>query len=208
MIVSGIYSIVNKVNGKKYIGSSININNRYKQHIAMLKRGRHHSIALQRAWDKYGKDQFELVIICMAPEEYLLKLEQKFLNSLFGDNLYNISKDAVAWMKGRKHSPETLAKMHTDRLGNKSRTGYPGHWKGQKLSQEHIANMKKSRQFVSQETREKMSLSKKGKSPPNKGKFSTHCKKGHELNENNLISGRRCKKCRNLREQKYRNKGK
>ena len=29
----GIYSITNKINGKRYIGQSININNRWKEHI-------------------------------------------------------------------------------------------------------------------------------------------------------------------------------
>lgn len=53
-----IYSITNKVNGKKYIGKTNNIVKREFDHFNDLKKHQHHSTKLQRAYDKYGKDNF------------------------------------------------------------------------------------------------------------------------------------------------------
>ena len=67
MKISGIYKIINKINGKYYVGSSVNIkdypNNRWSRHIADLNANRHHNDYLQRAWNKYGQDAFEFIII-------------------------------------------------------------------------------------------------------------------------------------------------
>ena len=52
----GIYSITNKLNNKRYIGQSIA---RIKRHFRELRRGVHHCHHLQRAFDKYGEDNFE-----------------------------------------------------------------------------------------------------------------------------------------------------
>ncbi len=62
--ISGIYAIVNKINKKMYIGSSKSVYNRWKQnHLPQLTSGNHYNQHLQNAWNKYGKDNFELKII-------------------------------------------------------------------------------------------------------------------------------------------------
>ena len=58
-----IYQIKNKVNNKIYIGSTINLERRWENHIYQLKNNIHHSIKLQKAWNKYGEDNFEFSII-------------------------------------------------------------------------------------------------------------------------------------------------
>lgn len=58
-----IYQIKNKVNNKIYIGSTINLERRWENHIYQLKNNIHHSLKLQRAWNKYGEDNFEFSII-------------------------------------------------------------------------------------------------------------------------------------------------
>ena len=40
---SGIYCIENIVNHKKYIGQSIDVEERWKKHVSELKHGRHHN---------------------------------------------------------------------------------------------------------------------------------------------------------------------
>lgn len=61
--IIGIYKILNKINNKFYIGSSINIRKRIKEHERCLKFGIHSNKHLQSAWDKYGSNNFEFIII-------------------------------------------------------------------------------------------------------------------------------------------------
>ena len=58
VVLVGIYKIENKVNGKVYIGESMNIENRWSQHKKVLNENKHHSYKLQRDWNKYGEDNF------------------------------------------------------------------------------------------------------------------------------------------------------
>lgn len=76
----GIYKIENTVNGKVYIGKSINIEQRWNEHVTMLNKDRHHSIKLQRAWNKYGKDNFKFTVIEECNREDLNIKESKFIN--------------------------------------------------------------------------------------------------------------------------------
>ena len=58
-----IYKIINVENGHFYVGSTIEIEKRKKRHFKDLKDGRHHSMYLQRAYDKYGENSFRFIII-------------------------------------------------------------------------------------------------------------------------------------------------
>lgn len=58
-----IYAIKNKANGKCYVGSAAQVNKRWNSHRYMLRKGIHHSPALQRAWVKYSPDGFEFTIL-------------------------------------------------------------------------------------------------------------------------------------------------
>ena len=61
--ICGIYSIQNLVDGKYYVGESINLNSRLSNHRSLLKYGKHRNKHLQAAWNKYGGDNFEFKII-------------------------------------------------------------------------------------------------------------------------------------------------
>ncbi len=58
----GIYSIMNTITEEQYIGSSIDIPNRFMQHQSELRRGKHHSPTLQVAWDQYSEGAFLFII--------------------------------------------------------------------------------------------------------------------------------------------------
>lgn len=89
---SGIYQIINKTNNHSYIGSAVDISGRWATHISSLKRNRHHSIYLQRAWNKYGEDAFEFIILEHCVKELLIFKEQFYLNEINPE--YNICKIA------------------------------------------------------------------------------------------------------------------
>lgn len=61
--ISGIYCIENIINNKKYIGQSIHIKERWTKHIAELNNGTHHNDYLQKAWNKYGEENFSFYIL-------------------------------------------------------------------------------------------------------------------------------------------------
>lgn len=112
----GIYQIVNKINGKSYIGSSINLKYRKYSHFRELKHGIHHSIALQRAYDKYGKTSFEYKILQNCNKNECIKFEQEYLDNIKPEyNICNIAGNCL----GRKFSEETKAKMRKAKEGFK-----------------------------------------------------------------------------------------
>lgn len=60
--VSGIYGIINKINGKIYVGSAFKILRRLQIHKDSLYRGKD-SPRLQLDWDKYGEHHFEFTVL-------------------------------------------------------------------------------------------------------------------------------------------------
>lgn len=62
-IISGIYCIENIITNKKYIGQSINIKDRWSKHKSELNHQTHDNDYLQKAWNKYGENNFKFYII-------------------------------------------------------------------------------------------------------------------------------------------------
>jgi group I intron endonuclease len=101
MKVSGIYKIINRVNGKYYVGSSISIiggKGRWANHKGKLKYKRHENYKLQKDWDEYGKDNFDFVVVenCESDKLKIKLLEQKYLDvaKTEQDKCYNLNFDA------------------------------------------------------------------------------------------------------------------
>lgn len=61
--LSGVYEIRNALNNKRYIGSSINIYRRWRDHKRMLNLSVHPNKHLQSAWNKYGEKHFVFKIL-------------------------------------------------------------------------------------------------------------------------------------------------
>lgn len=81
MKVSGIYKIINKVNDHYYIGSSNDIQRRWYNHKIELSNQRHGNSHLQRAWNKYGDNNFAFLIVeSSIPNDKLLSIEQIHLD--------------------------------------------------------------------------------------------------------------------------------
>jgi len=107
----GIYQIRNIINNKRYIGSTIDFERRFRQHKSDLKLNKHDTIKLQNAWNKYGEQSFIFEIIVESEDEELLVLEQKELDKFnIQEDLYNINPVAekVPTLKGDKHPKAKL----------------------------------------------------------------------------------------------------
>lgn len=86
--------IKNTENAKMYIGSSTNIENRWKQHMEMLQSCSHHSYKLQNDYNKYGITKFTFTVLEITTDtNKLLSCEQKWIDEYesYLDNVgYNI----------------------------------------------------------------------------------------------------------------------
>lgn len=75
----GIYCIENIQNGKLYIGKSIHIYCRIRQHFLLLERGKHANVLLQRAWSKLGHCKFKWTILLECREPELAQTETRLV---------------------------------------------------------------------------------------------------------------------------------
>jgi group I intron endonuclease len=146
--VIGIYKIINKVNGTYYIGSSIELdkpNGRWYKHKRALLNESHFNDHLQSAWNKYGPDVFDFIIVEETTADKLIEVEQRYLDiaSKEKDKCYNqnflaergsfseeiIKKRVASYRKyysanpnpmlGKKHSKETKEKIRQKAIGRK-----------------------------------------------------------------------------------------
>jgi group I intron endonuclease len=152
-----IYKIINKINNKFYIGSTVDFNKRKNEHKRYLKRNRHHSQYLQRSWNKYGEENFNFIILEECNVDILKDKEQFYLDTLTPS--YNISKSSKCPMLGRKHSLQTLEKFKM-KIGLK---GKDNPMFGKKWSKELREKILKKRigSKRSEETKKKMSETSK-----------------------------------------------
>jgi hypothetical protein len=99
---SGIYRLVNNLNGKSYIGSSIYLSNEfsnfyYLNSLTLQVKG---SIIIYRALLKYGYKNFSLDIIEYCESSMLIKREQYYIDILNPEyNILKIDKNNL----GSKH---------------------------------------------------------------------------------------------------------
>lgn len=110
----GIYKIQNKISGKLYIGSSYNIRERIINHKSMLRCNKHHSIHLQRAYNKYGINNFIFEILEECDINDLMVKEQYYIDKYDFNNLYNIlPKSSPGFTK--KHKRSSIIKSQRSR---------------------------------------------------------------------------------------------
>ena len=123
---SGIYAIVNTVNGKQYIGSAKSLKSRKRNHINALKRSTHYNTHLQNAWDKYSEEAFTFAIIeYVSDVQMLIEREQHWLDLVRPyerQNGYNVYSTAGSPL-GVKQTDETKRKISQQLKGNKYALG-------------------------------------------------------------------------------------
>lgn len=185
----GIYSITNRRNGKRYIGSAAKcMRRRWFLHLHQLRKGEHHSRHLQGAWDADGEASFTLEVLFVCQTEECLSNEQRFIDSFqssnakFGYNIQPVAGSALgtvksaecrakigAGNKGKVRSAAHRAAVGDARRGKalsvEHRAKIGAAFKGRKLSPESIEKLRTARagQVFSAETRAKMSATHKAR---------------------------------------------
>jgi len=101
----GVYAIRCVLDKRMYVGSSINVRKRMQNHRCALRAGKHHSVHLQRAWNKHGEPCFEFFVLGLYPREQLFAEEQRW----FDETTCAFNGSRIA---GRpEHTPEVVAKL-------------------------------------------------------------------------------------------------
>ena len=156
---SGIYCITNQSNGKMYIGQTVHLQKRKKQHFWRLNEGVHKNKHLQRAYNKYGKSAFVFRVILLCDIENLTFFEQLVVDLYKPGQLYNIALECVTGTLGVIPSEETRIKMGNAHRGAK-------HSEETKRKMSKAARGEKNPNYgksPSEETRRKLSETHKGK---------------------------------------------
>lgn len=161
-----IYSIINVVSNKRYVGSSISLKSRLKKHFSNLRKGKHCNEKLQRAFDKYGEWAFETETLATCAASERAEVESLWIERLNAvDQGYNICRNGmstlstpqspehiarrVASKKGYRHSDETRAKIAMSKRGTSAehlhtpevRAKAGAKLRGKHLSAEHRATL-------------------------------------------------------------------
>lgn len=131
---SGIYSITNSQNGKRYVGSAVDIKRRWREHRSDLRHNRHHNKYLQNSWNKHREDRFEFEVLEYWEPEFLISFEQWWMNVLKPE--YNISSTAGSPL-GYRHTEEAKTKQSKAQMGHAYNLGH-------KHTDEARANMSKA----------------------------------------------------------------
>lgn len=106
---SGIYMLLCNTTNKSYIGSSLNLRNRMLTYYSVNVRKKEDRL-IHRAIEKYGEDNFSLIILEFCPSDTITLLEKEQLALDLWKPQYNVLTIAGALI-GFLHSDETKVLM-------------------------------------------------------------------------------------------------
>lgn len=159
---TGVYMIINRVNGKVYVGSTQDcFTHREKVHKAKLKKGNHPNGHLQSAWNKYGEVSFIWKILERVPKDSCIKREQAWLDdfgpeynkriiatSNKGAKFSDIARKNISMaqigLKRKPHTEETKAKMRAKHLGKKLTEEHKNKIRQIHIGRKHTAEARKN----------------------------------------------------------------
>ncbi len=182
---SGIYEIVNRANGKRYVGSAACFRVRFNSHRMHLRRGSHHNRYLQASFAKHGEAAFDFkpLLVCSKPD--LIMFEQRAIDALAPE--YNIARTAgntlgvrlsdeckakiSAKAMGRKYSAETVEKRASKIRG----VPLPPHRVAHLIGNQHAKGLKHTAEWKAA-TSVRLTGMKRPKSPEYRAKISATLK--------------------------------
>lgn len=142
-----IYRIINKIDGKSYVGQYCKDNpkQRFTNHKSRARK-EDSTEYLYRAIRKHGVENFDFITICVCDNNELNELEIKYIKEFnaFGENGYNMTIGGQG-IKNYKHTPETIERLRVASTGR-----FPDKDTRQRISEGLIGH------GCSNETREKL----------------------------------------------------
>lgn len=161
--MKGIYKITNLINEKVYIGQTDRLNNRKREHFYKLEKNEHHNEHLQKAYKKYGKDNFIFEII--EETDFLDERELFWINQYGGlnsENNYNL-KNPI----DKRWSDYVRVKQSKTMLGENN-PNYGNKWT--KEQKEKLSKLTKGKTLEEKIGKEKSDLVKLKMSESQKGR--------------------------------------
>lgn len=148
-----IYRIINKIDGKSYIGQSCfdNPKRRFNTHKNLSKKIDSNQY-LYRAIRKHGIENFDFTLICVCDNKELNDLEIKYIKEFntFGENGYNMTIGGQG-TKCYKPTAETIERLRISSTGR-----FPNDETRKKISEGLMGH------GCSEETREKLRIASTG----------------------------------------------
>ncbi|ALP47432.1 SegD homing endonuclease [Vibrio phage phi-ST2] len=180
-----LYKITNPVNGKEYIGVTIDLKRRFNEHARK-------DYAIGQAIRKYGITFDDMQVIASGTEDEMYELESSIVTDeyILSESNYNIVPGGIGRITGYKHTDESKRKM------SEAKKGKTPHNKGKKASIESRRKMSeakrgKKRGSMSDETKSKLSEANSGE---NHGMFG----KSHSDEARRKISEASRKRAENM----------
>lgn len=172
---SGIYKIVNLVNGKVYVGSAVNLRKRKSYHLCDLRKGIHKNQHLQKSFNKHGEISFKFCIVEIVDDKsQLIEREQYYIdlhNATNRKHGFNIRLFASSNL-GMEHSIESKIKISESRKGKCC--GHDNPFYGKRHPDEIMQKINEKKRNVPEEIRDsrrrQLSESHKGKKLPEEQK--------------------------------------
>jgi len=162
----GIYRIRRVDKSECYIGQSVNVYSRWKEHLKRLRAGNHRCRRMQSVFAKHGQSIFVFEILCIGlnpkDKDAITLCEQEFMDAArVVCDLYNTAP-AAGSIAGVKWSHEDKAKAS---VAQKLRFENPAAREASSKSQK--------KRFENPVEREKCGRGRRGKTSPQKGKPRT-----------------------------------
>lgn len=201
-----VYLITNKVNGKQYVGQTIrSLKSRWRRHYYDDKRSKAANVPLKNAIRKYGKENFEKIVLKVCQSQQDMDFyEKKFIEEYktLSPNGYNcttggetviFSQETIEKMKisqiGRIHSESVRKKISESNKGIQDVSGENNPMYGRNHSEEAKKKMSEAKKGkkLSEEHKKKLSEARKGKSNPMSGEGKKRISKANRAKSNVTI---------------------
>lgn len=115
--LSGVYSIRSEFCEKLYIGSSICIKKRVREHRYRLRNDIHNNKKLQDDWNHFGETSFVFSIVEECNADEIKQREQYYIDKYFDSGtMYNLCPNSNSSL-GYKHDEDKIKKMKENKKG-------------------------------------------------------------------------------------------